>query len=212
MSPKKLACFLLAMNVTKKYLKLMPFLLSIGVIIFITTDRIRFHFEHKKKPISIKDKEESHFHKHDEEAIDHKSPEAQKRMGIYHYNEGNKFLKQYRIEEAIENYKMALHHNKYSEETYINLSTAYLNKKKFKLSLKALNTLEKINPKHPLLHYNYSCYYSLLGDIPKGIQSLKRAISYGFKNHQTLKADTDIDNLRQSPKFKELQDLLLARK
>jgi tetratricopeptide (TPR) repeat protein len=200
------------MDVKKKYLKLMPLLLIIGIIAFITADQIEFHFKQTKKPISTKDKGESHLHKHGGKEIDHKSPEAQKRMGIYHYNEGNKFLKQNRIEEAIRNYKMALQHNKDSEETYINLSTAYLNKKKLKLSLETLKTLETINPKHPLLHYNYSCYYSLVGDIPKGIQSLNQAISYGFKNYQTLKSDPDIDNLRQSPKFKELQDLFLARK
>ena len=81
---------------------------------------------------------------------------------------------------------MALHHNEYFEEAYINLSTAYLNKKSFKLSLKTLKTLESINPKHPLLHYNFSCYYALLGNIPKGIESLSQAIANGFKNHQIL--------------------------
>ena len=100
-------------------------------------------------------------HAHSEDKMDHRSPEAQKQMGVYHYNEGNKLLKQNKIEEAIKNYNMALHHNNRFEEAYINLSTAYLNKKKFKLSLKTLNTLESINPNHPLLHYNYSCCYAL---------------------------------------------------
>jgi len=81
-----------------------------------------------------------------------------------------------------------------------------------KFSLKTLKILESINPKHPLLHYNFSCYYSLLGNIPKGIESLKQAISHGFKNHQILKTDPDIKNLRQNPQFRELQSLLLAKK
>jgi tetratricopeptide (TPR) repeat protein len=106
---------------------------------------------------------------------------------------------------------MALHHNNRFEEAYINLSTVYLNKKNFKLSLKTLNTLESINPNHPLLHYNFSCYYALLGNIPKGIESLNQAIANGFKNHQILETDPDIENLRQNPRFKELQSLLLAK-
>ena len=192
------------MNIPKKFLKLMPLLLIIGSIIFLTTDQMGFYLKQSEKPTSANGKSNKELiHVHNEEKTDHKSPEAQNRMGIYHYNEGNKFLKQNKIEDAIKNYKMALHHNEYFEEAYINLSTAYLNKKSFKLSLKTLKTLESINPKHPLLHYNFSCFYSLLGNIPKGIESLKQAISHGFKNHQILKTDPDIKNLRQNPQFRE---------
>ena len=200
------------MNVPSKYLRLMPLLLIIGSIVFFTTDQTKFHLNQVEKPTSTKGGDEELIPTHDEEEMDRKSPEAQNRMGVYHYNEGNQFLKQNKIEDAIKNYKMALQHNEYFEEAYINLSTAYLNKKSFKLSLKTLKTLESINPKHPLLHYNFSCYYSLLGNIPKGIESLKQAISHGFKNHQILKTDPDIKNLRQNPQFRELQSLLLAKK
>ena len=200
------------MNVPSKYLRLMPLLLIIGSIVFFTTDQTKFHLNQVEKPTSTKGGDEELIPTHDEEEMDRKSPEAQNRMGVYHYNEGNKFLKQNKIDDAIKSYKMALHHNEYFEEAYINLSTAYLNKKSFKLSLKTLKTLESINPKHPLLHYNFSCYYSLLGNIPKGIESLKQAISHGFKNHQILKTDPDIKNLRQNPQFRELQSLLLAKK
>ena len=200
------------MNIPNKFLQLIPLLLIIGSIIFLTTDQMGFYLKQSEKPTSANGKSNKELiHVHNEEKTDHKSPEAQNRMGIYHYNEGNKFLKQNKIEDAIKNYKMALHHNEYFEEAYINLSTAYLNKKSFKLSLKTLKTLESINPKHPLLHYNFSCYYSLLGNIPKGIESLKQAISHGFKNHQILKTDPDIKNLRQNPQFNELRSLLLAK-
>jgi len=201
------------MNIPNKFLQLIPLLLIIGSIIFLTTDQMGFYLKQSEKPTSANGKSNKELiHVHNEEKTDHKSPEAQNRMGIYHYNEGNKFLKQNKIEDAIKNYKMALHHNEYFEEAYINLSTAYLNKKSFKLSLKTLKTLESINPKHPLLHYNFSCYYSLLGNIPKGIECLKQAILHGFKNHHILKTDPDIKNLRQNPQFRELQSLLLAKK
>ena len=199
------------MNIRNKFLKLIPLLLIIGSIFFITTDQTGFYFEQSEKPTFVNGgSNKALIHSHNKEKIDHKSPEAQKRMGIYHYNEGNKLLKQNKTEDAIKNYNMALHHNNRFEEAYINLSSAYLNKKNFKLSLKTLNTLESINPNHPLLHYNFSCYYALLGNVPKGIKSLKQAIVNGFKNHQTLETDPDIENLRKNPEFKELQSLLLA--
>ena len=186
--------------------------LIICSIMFFTTDQMGLNLKQLEKPSSTNGGGNNELiHTHNEGKTDHKSPEAQKRMGIYHYNEGNKLLKQNRTEEAIKNYKMALHHNNRFEAAYINLSTAYLNKKNFKLSLKTLSTLESINPNHPLLHYNFSCYYALLGNVPKGIESLKQAIENGFKDHQTLEMDPDIENLRQNPRFKELQSLLLAQ-
>ena len=189
----------------------MPLLLVIGLIVFIKNDQTEFQLEQTVQSISPKGTDKDPVHDHGEKDIDHLDPEAQKRMGIYHYNEGNNFLKQNNFEKAISNYKMALHHNKNFEEAYINLSTAYLGKKQFKSSLKTLNTLESINPRHPLLHYNFACYYALLGNITMGIESLKQAISNGFKNHRILKTDPDIESLRQDPQFKELQALLLAR-
>jgi len=128
-----------------------------------------------------------------------------------HYNLGIALVAEGKKEEAISHYKMAIKIKPDYAETYINLSAAYLNKKNFKLSLKTLNTLESINPNHPLLHYNFSCYYALLGNIPKGIDSLKKAIENGYKNLQNLETDPDLENLRQNPQFNVLRSLLLAK-
>ena len=199
------------MSFYKKHIKPTCLLLIIGSIVFLVTNQTRVNLKQKEKSIPIERGTDSNtIHTGDRNIKSHNSPEAQKRMGIYHYNEGNKFLKQNKIEKSIENYKMALHHNKHFEEAYINLSTAYLRQKEFKLFLTTLNTLKSINSEHPLLHYNFSCYYSLLGDIPKGIESLKRAIKHGFKNHQILTTDPDIKNLRQSQQFRKIEDLLLS--
>jgi len=126
-------------------------------------------------------------------------------------NLGAALLTERKIEEAISHYKMAIKIKPDFAEAYINLSSAYLNKTNFKLSLKTLNTLESINPNHPLLHYNFSCYYALLGNIPKGIDSLKKAIENGYKNLQNLETDPDLENLRQNPQFNVLRSLLLAK-
>jgi tetratricopeptide (TPR) repeat protein len=126
-------------------------------------------------------------------------------------NLGSALVAEGKNEEAISHYKMAIKIKPDYAGAYINLSSAYLNKKNFKLSLKTLNTLESINPNHPLLHYNFSCYYALLGNIPKGIDSLKKAIANGFKNRQSLETDPDLENLRQNPQFNVLRSLLLAK-
>ena len=187
-----------------RYFKIIPILLIIAIILFIITDQFKSQpsqLIQSAIPKAIKD---DHTHTRHDEDKGSLGVKAQKRMGIYHYNEGNKFLKQNHWEEAVKNYRMALHHNKNFNDVYINLSTAYLIGKQFKESLKTLNTLKKINPNHPLLHYNFACYYSLTGSITLGLESLKKSISNGFKDFQLLKTDPDLRNLRSDSRFKEI--------
>ena len=187
-----------------KYFKIMPILLIISIIVFIITDQFRSQPSKLTQSVVPKTIKDNHTHKRHDGDMGSLDVNVQKRMGIYHYNEGNKFLKQNHWEEAVKNYRMALHHNKNFNDVYINLSTAYLTGKQFKESLKTLNTLKKINPNHPLLHYNFACYYSLTGSITLGLESLKKSISNGFKDFQLLKTDPDLRNLRSDSRFKEI--------
>ena len=135
------------MQTLPKYAKFTPILLFITAILFIVGDQVQFD-----SPTHIIEKDDpTHDHGHGGEEIDHSSPEAQRRMGVFHYNEGNKFLNKGNWEEAVTHYRMALHHNKNFEEAYVNLSTAYLSGKKFNESRKILSTLEEINPSNPSL-------------------------------------------------------------
>lgn len=183
-------------------------LISFISILFITSGLVTLPYAKTIRPPLSKKIDKGHNHTHNNDPKTHFDLKAQKRMGIYHYNEGNQFLRQSNWEEAIKNYKMALHHNKHFEEAYINLSTAYMIGKLFKKSLKTLNTLKKINPKHPLLYYNLACYYSLQGNTALGLESLRLAIANGFKNLVTLKTDPDLKLLRSEPQFKNLQQLI----
>ncbi len=198
------------MNSPPRYLRFMPLLLVISAVLFITNDQLLIQKKETAQRLAPEGIDGGHLHNHDEGEMDHSDPVAQKRMGIFHYNEGNKFLKQNDWDQAIRNYKMALHHNKEFTEAYINLSTAYLKAKQYDASFETLNTLQKIDEKHPLLHYNLACYYALTGDTALGIASLKLALEYGFKNIESLRSDSDLENLRQDQQFQELQNKLTA--
>ena len=192
-------------NTLTKNLKLILLLIAIGLFFYIAKDLVLNNQKITAEKIISHFNDEKNLHNHDE--TNHQDPQSQKRMGIYHYNEGNNLLKQSNFEEAISNYKMALHHNKDFEESYINISTAYLSTKQFDLALKYLNILKSINPSHPLLHYNLACYYSLLGKTAMGMEALKEAIQNGFNDQKMLKSDPDIESLRQSHQFGELKKL-----
>ena len=195
-------------NFLAKNLKLILILMAIGLFYYTAKYLILSNQKITAQEVTSHFNDEKNLHDHDE--TNHQDPQSQKRMGIYHYNEGNNLLKQSNFEEAISNYKMALHHNKDFEESYINISTAYLRTKQFDLALKYLNILKSINPSHPLLHYNLACYYSLLGKTAMGMEALKEAIQNGFNDQEMLKNDPDIEKLRQNNQFGEVQKVFIT--
>ena len=173
------------------------------IFFFLTIPIISLAKENAKRKI---EKSTYGSHSHDENQTIHKDSKSQHRMGIFHYNEGNRFLKKGVWKEAINNYNMALHHDKTLYQVYINLSTAYLQGKKF---LKAFQTLELLNamqPENPMLHYNLACYHSLIGNTKSALKSLKQATQLGFKNKNQIKNDSDLNNLRKSANFLEWWD------
>ena len=187
------------MQTLPKYAKFAPILLFITAILFIVGDQVQLD-----SPTRTRENHgPMHSHNHGGEEIGHSSPEAQRRMGVFHYNEGNKFLNKGNWEEAVTHYRMALHHNKNFEEAYVNLSTAYLSGKKFNESQKILSTLEEINPSNPSLHYNLACYHALTGQDGPALNALQRAVEFGFKNLESVETDPDLENLRSNPKFKQ---------
>jgi len=173
----------------KKYF---PVLLLITIVLFFVTDHLKL------------DPSKDHDHaEHDEhQDMDHSDPENIKRMAIFHFNEGNKFLQQEKWDEAAKNYHKALNHNREFQETYINLSTAYLRAKKYDEALDTLKSLENINPSAPLLHYNLACYYSLTEKTQASLDALKKAVELGYKGFNEIQIDPDLVNLRHNAEFK----------
>jgi tetratricopeptide (TPR) repeat protein len=142
--------------------------------------------------------------KHDhEENIDHSDPKNQRRMGIHHYNEGNKLLAVKKWKEAIGNYQMALKHDEKLFEVYINLSVAQLRTKEYDQAYLTLQKLRSFQPQNPSLYYNLACYYSLTKQLEFGRVAIQKATQMGFRNFQTLKTDPDLENLKNDPAYNQ---------
>ncbi len=187
-----------------------PVLLLLSLLLILIGDEMQFDSPSNHEPRSQDKKaspsplySEEHEHDHAAHPDDHSDPENNRRMGIFHFNEGNKSLKQGNFDEAVKNYEMALHHNPQSQESFINLSTAYLKAKDYDKALNTLQSLEKINSNHPLLHYNLACYYSLTERTKESLDSLKKSVQSGYENHQEIKTDPDLENLRQDAAYLE---------
>jgi tetratricopeptide (TPR) repeat protein len=191
------------MNQNKKFIKYLPHLGLLALIVFLITDTSPIILpvsDSEKGTIEGSHKEGSHNEGSNGQNISQE--EKEKRMGIFHYNEGNKSFKEGLYDEAIVNYKKALHHNKTFKEAAINLSTAYMKNSNFDEALKTIKVGMALDSTNPHIHYNYACYYSLIGQPKASMEKLQEAVRLGFTNFKQIETDPDLEKLRQSPEFK----------
>ena len=198
-------------NIIKFFSKYRLYLLAIAAILIVIGDS-KINLQNEPVTAEIKKGNTTQMHSeheegsggdHSDEHVDHSDPVNQKRMGAFHYNEGNKFLHQKNIPEAVKNYKMALHHDPENINFYINLSTAYMHGEMFEKAYETLMTLESKSPQNPLLHYNLACYYSLTNKPKSSKVALEYSAQLGFKNFNEVLIDPDLENLRKTTGFQE---------
>ena len=61
-----------------------------------------------------------------------------------------------------------------------------------------------ICPEDPCFYYNLACSHSLLGEVDEAIRILEQAIGLGYDNFKGLQADSDLNNLREDPRYQDL--------
>jgi TolB-like protein/Flp pilus assembly protein TadD len=57
----------------------------------------------------------------------------------------------------------------------------------------------EINPTDPLMQYNVSCFYALVGEKKTSINTLKSAFSAGYQDYEWIKRDSDLESIRLEP-------------
>lgn len=63
-----------------------------------------------------------------------------------------------------------------------------------------------LEPDDPGALYNIACFYSLAGEIEKGIDCLEKALRLGFAQKEWIDHDTDLDPIRNHPKYRSILD------
>jgi len=61
--------------------------------------------------------------------------------------------------------------------------------------------LAKIRPQDPIVLYNLSCSYSLLGMIDEAFEAMKFSIEQGYRDFSYLEKDSDLNNLLRDENF-----------
>eukprot|EP01087_Luapelamoeba_hula_P013255 TRINITY_DN378_c0_g2_i1.p1 TRINITY_DN378_c0_g2~~TRINITY_DN378_c0_g2_i1.p1 ORF type:complete len:375 (+),score=66.37 TRINITY_DN378_c0_g2_i1:632-1756(+) len=71
-----------------------------------------------------------------------------------------------------------------------------------------LQSMLDLVPTHPVANYNMACVHSLLGQLQEAADSLRAAIQGGYSNLKHMMQDADLENLRATPYFSDLVQLL----
>jgi len=72
---------------------------------------------------------------------------------------------------------------------------------------KALDWLERalaVDPDDSAVLYNVGCVYALLGEDDKALDCLQGALFHGYAHKAWIKHDSDLDSLRDHPRFQKL--------
>jgi tetratricopeptide (TPR) repeat protein len=67
---------------------------------------------------------------------------------------------------------------------------------------------QAIDPSDSLALYNLMCVYALGGQTDDALDCLERAIQNGYGHRAWLDMDTDLDSIRDHPKFQSLRALI----
>ena len=52
--------------------------------------------------------------------------------------------------------------------------------------------------------YNSACFYSKVGEVDKALDALEMAVDSGYYATEWIRQDSDLDNIRDQPRFEEL--------
>jgi serine/threonine protein kinase/tetratricopeptide (TPR) repeat protein len=66
------------------------------------------------------------------------------------------------------------------------------------------NRALRLDPSHPVMLYNLACFHSVAGRVDVAIDHVERALDLGFLHREWYMTDSDLANIRDLPRFKQL--------
>jgi tetratricopeptide (TPR) repeat protein len=71
--------------------------------------------------------------------------------------------------------------------------------------------LSRLAPGNPVVWYNLGCSHSLLGDMERSLEALRRALTLGYDDLEFMLKDPDLAAVRRTREFKVLLDAFRSR-
>ncbi len=124
---------------------------------------------------------------------------------ILHYQQGNKYKQNNDFDRAIIEFQTALSLEPKLTNALFNLAVVYAMNKDDQKSIETFKRILKIDPKNAAVAYNIACIYSRQNNKDKAIVWLQKAIRLGYDNWDMIRTDTDLENIRSTEYYRQLQ-------
>jgi tetratricopeptide (TPR) repeat protein len=83
------------------------------------------------------------------------------------------------------------------------LGDVYTRKGFYEEGLEVDRKLVNLKPEDPVVHYNFACSLSLIGEIEEAFKELKKAVLFGYDDIAYILKDPDLGNLRKHSRFND---------
>ena len=123
----------------------------------------------------------------------------------YYYSRGNIYDKQGKKELAEADYKKVIELESKPED-YQFIPYAYMGLGEQEKALAVMDTIIARDSTAADGYYNAACLYSLMNNLPKAIENLRKSMELGYLHFGHISRDSDLDNIRESEEFKALID------
>ncbi|MCX6210166.1 MAG: hypothetical protein NTZ59_11900, partial [Bacteroidetes bacterium] len=111
-------------------------------------------------------------------------------------------LKQY--DSAIIYYKNSARVNNNIIKSYSKIGWGYIRINNLDSAFFYFTKALKMESNNKSALYNMACYYSITKETDSAIAYLEKSIKAGYDDFENIKTDTDLDNIRNTEKFKAL--------
>ncbi len=93
----------------------------------------------------------------------------------------------------------------------IRIGNGLLKAGKYEEALVQYRKALEIDPEDDIAWYNIACAYSLLEDLDESVAALEKSVEYGYDDLEWMQRDSDLDNIRDHPRYKALVEKLEQR-
>jgi tetratricopeptide (TPR) repeat protein len=122
----------------------------------------------------------------------------------YTVEEANAFLQAQDFKNAAVALESVVKQDSKNGRAWFQLGVSSYNLKKYEESLKAYAKADSLQFAQPTARYNIACVHALMNNRDAALDALANAVAAGFSQVQTLETDTDLADLREDPRFKNI--------
>ena len=94
--------------------------------------------------------------------------------------------------------------DRYTVSVRVHIGNSYLERGELEKALVEYEKARKLEPKNSIVHYNIACTHARMKKLDVALDALERSVECGYRDVDWMEKDSDLDNLRDQPRYKAL--------